>query len=149
MIRRPPRSTLFPYRRSSDLSGGLPAHARGRGAAPRRAEARVGAAAAALRRYPSPSRPGVDCRAPPPSRRRHRAPSLQAQRSPLLRLRLDRAADWRARVRIPELRGGMTARPFAGLRVTLVAAFNPRYHRSGLALAAALGELGGEGRRRE
>ena len=43
----------------------------------------------------------------------------------------------------------MTARPFAGLRVTLVAAFNPRYHRSGLALAAALGELGCEVRRCE
>ena len=38
----------------------------------------------------------------------------------------------------------MTARPFAGLRVVLVAAFNPRYHRSGLALAAALQELGCE-----
>jgi len=43
----------------------------------------------------------------------------------------------------------MTARPFAGLRVTLVAAFNPRYHRSGLALAAALAELGCEVRRCE
>src|SRR2546430_17603257 len=43
----------------------------------------------------------------------------------------------------------MTARPFAGLRVTLVAAFNPRYHRSGLALAAALADLGCEVRRCE
>src|SRR3989442_8927584 len=43
----------------------------------------------------------------------------------------------------------MTARPFAGLRVTLVAAFNPRYHRSGLALARALAELGCEVRRCE
>ncbi|PYP69368.1 MAG: hypothetical protein DMD36_10280 [Gemmatimonadetes bacterium] len=43
----------------------------------------------------------------------------------------------------------MTARPFAGLRVVLVAAFNPRYHRSGLALAAALEELGCEVRRCE
>jgi len=34
--------------------------------------------------------------------------------------------------------------PFAGLRVVLVAAFNRRYHRSGLALAAALGSLGCE-----
>ena len=32
----------------------------------------------------------------------------------------------------------MTARAFTGLRVVLVAAFNRRYHRSGLALAAAL-----------
>lgn len=39
--------------------------------------------------------------------------------------------------------------PFAGLRVVLVAAFNPRYHRSGLALAAALAELGCEVRRCE
>jgi spore maturation protein CgeB len=39
--------------------------------------------------------------------------------------------------------------PFAGLRVVLVAAFNPRYHRSGLALAAALGALGCEVRRCE
>lgn len=38
----------------------------------------------------------------------------------------------------------MTARPFAGLRVVLVAAFNRRYHRSGLALARALEELGCE-----
>jgi spore maturation protein CgeB len=34
--------------------------------------------------------------------------------------------------------------PFAGLRVVLVAAFNRRYHRSGLALAAALESLGCE-----
>lgn len=38
----------------------------------------------------------------------------------------------------------MTAGPFAGLRVVLVAAFNRRYHRSGLALAAALAALGCE-----
>ena len=40
----------------------------------------------------------------------------------------------------------MTARPapFAGLRVVLVAAFNRRYHRSGLALAAGLAALGCE-----
>jgi len=45
----------------------------------------------------------------------------------------------------------MTARPapFAGLRVVLVAAFNRRYHRSGLALAAALAALGCELRRCE
>jgi spore maturation protein CgeB len=43
----------------------------------------------------------------------------------------------------------MTARPFAGLRVVLVAAFNRRYHRSGLALAAALDALGCEVRRCE
>jgi spore maturation protein CgeB len=42
----------------------------------------------------------------------------------------------------------MTA-PFAGLRVALVAAFNRRYHRSGLALAAALASLGCEVRRCE
>jgi spore maturation protein CgeB len=40
-------------------------------------------------------------------------------------------------------------RPFAGLRVVLVAAFNRRYHRSGLALAAALGALGCEVQRCE
>src|SRR3989441_11241314 len=39
--------------------------------------------------------------------------------------------------------------PFAGLRVVLVAAFNRRYHQSGLALAAALGSLGCEVRRCE
>jgi len=39
--------------------------------------------------------------------------------------------------------------PFAGLRVVLVAAFNRRYHRSGLALAAALAALGCEVRRCE
>ncbi len=38
----------------------------------------------------------------------------------------------------------MTSPPFAGLRVVLVAAFNRRYHRSGLALAAALESLGCE-----
>ena len=43
----------------------------------------------------------------------------------------------------------MTARAFAGLRVVLVAAFNRRYHRSGLALAAALEALGCEVRRCE
>jgi spore maturation protein CgeB len=43
----------------------------------------------------------------------------------------------------------MTARAFAGLRVVLVAAFNHRYHRSGLALAAALEVLGCEVRRCE
>jgi spore maturation protein CgeB len=43
----------------------------------------------------------------------------------------------------------MTAGPFAGLRVVLVAAFNRRYHRSGLALAAALAALGCEVRRCE
>ena len=39
--------------------------------------------------------------------------------------------------------------PFSGLRVVLVAAFNRRYHQSGLALAAALGSLGCEVRRCE
>jgi len=43
----------------------------------------------------------------------------------------------------------MTAGPFAGLRVVLVAAFNRRYHRSGFALAAALTSLGCEVRRCE
>jgi len=43
----------------------------------------------------------------------------------------------------------MTARACAGLRVVLVAAFNRRYHRSGLALAAALEALGCEVRRCE
>jgi len=43
----------------------------------------------------------------------------------------------------------MTARAFTGLRVVLVAAFNRRYHRSGLALAAALTALGCEVRRCE
>jgi len=43
----------------------------------------------------------------------------------------------------------MTARAFAGLRVVLVAAFNRRYHRSGLALASALTSLGCELRRCE
>src|SRR5439155_18398653 len=39
--------------------------------------------------------------------------------------------------------------PFSGLRVVLVAAFNRRYHQSGLALAAALASLGCEVRRCE
>lgn len=43
----------------------------------------------------------------------------------------------------------MTARPFAGLRVVLVAAFNRRYHRTGHALARALESLGCEVRRCE
>ena len=43
----------------------------------------------------------------------------------------------------------MTARAFTGLRVVLVAAFNRRYHRSGLSLAAALETLGCEVRRCE
>ena len=43
----------------------------------------------------------------------------------------------------------MTARAFTGLRVVLVAAFNRRYHRSGLALGAALEGLGCEVRRCE
>ena len=38
---------------------------------------------------------------------------------------------------------------FSGLRVVLVAAFNRRYHQSGLALAAALASLGCEVRRCE
>src|SRR2546428_7679604 len=43
----------------------------------------------------------------------------------------------------------MTARAFTGLRVVLVAAFNGRYHGSGVALAAALEGLGCEVRRCE
>src|SRR6266487_243544 len=43
----------------------------------------------------------------------------------------------------------MTTPAFTGLRVVLVAAFNRRYHRSGLALAAALEGLGCEVRRCE
>jgi spore maturation protein CgeB len=43
----------------------------------------------------------------------------------------------------------MTARPFAGLRVVLVAAFNRRYHRTGYALERALAALGCEVRRCE
>lgn len=43
----------------------------------------------------------------------------------------------------------MSASRFAGLRVVLVAAFNPRYHRSGWALAHALAALGCEVRRCE
>src|SRR2546425_2619520 len=39
--------------------------------------------------------------------------------------------------------------PFSGLRVVLVAAFNRRYHQSGLALAGALASLGCEVRRCE
>src|SRR5438093_1205009 len=56
------------------------------------------------------------------------------------------AGDRRPGVRVPQLRRGMSARAaaFAGLRVVLVAAFNPRYHRSGRALARALTELGCE-----
>src|SRR5204863_210576 len=67
------------------------------------------------------------------------------------RVRLDRAPDRCAPLRISELRRGMTAgpSPFAGLRVVLVAAFNRRYHRSGLALAAALAAFGCEVRRCE
>src|SRR2546422_5470585 len=41
------------------------------------------------------------------------------------------------------------AAAFAGLRVVLVAAFNPRYHRSGRALGRALTELGWEVRQCE
>lgn len=43
----------------------------------------------------------------------------------------------------------MTARSFGGLRIVLVAAFNRRYHRSGLALADALASLGCDVRRCE
>jgi spore maturation protein CgeB len=43
----------------------------------------------------------------------------------------------------------MTAHSLKGLRLVLVAAFNRRYHRSGLALAAALASLGCEVRRCE
>jgi len=43
----------------------------------------------------------------------------------------------------------MSASRFTGLRVVLVAAFNPRYHRSGSALADALAALGCEVRRCE
>jgi spore maturation protein CgeB len=43
----------------------------------------------------------------------------------------------------------MTAHSFAGLRVVLVAAFNRRYHRSALAIAAGLESLGCEVRRCE
>src|SRR2546427_11918431 len=73
--------------------------------------------------------------------------SLQAGAPPTLSVRLDRAADRRAPVRVSELRRSMTARPapFAGLRVVLVAAFNRRYHRSGLALAAGPPPLGWQG----
>jgi spore maturation protein CgeB len=41
------------------------------------------------------------------------------------------------------------SRPFAGLRVVLVAAFNQRYHHTGLAIAAALERLGCEVTRRD
>ena len=41
------------------------------------------------------------------------------------------------------------SQPFTGLRVVLVASFNRRYHRSGLALAAALAALGCDVRRCE
>src|SRR2546427_7615834 len=52
--------------------------------------------------------------------------SLQAGAPPTLSVRLDRAADRRAPVRVSELRRSMTARPapFAGLRVVLVAALD-------------------------
>ncbi len=43
----------------------------------------------------------------------------------------------------------MTARPFAGMRIVLVASFNRRYHRSGLAIAAGLAALGCDVRRCE
>src|SRR5439155_16405550 len=43
----------------------------------------------------------------------------------------------------------MTPRPFTGLRVLLVAAFNRRYHRSALSLASALKSLGCEVQRCE
>ena len=43
----------------------------------------------------------------------------------------------------------MSGSGFAGLRVVLVAAFNPRYHRAGAALAGALESLGCEVRRCE
>ena len=43
----------------------------------------------------------------------------------------------------------MSSPQFSGLRVILVAAFNTRYHRSGLAIAAALESLGCEVRRCE
>src|SRR5207244_1522586 len=126
------------------VAGDLP---RGRRSA-RAGGARMDAVATAVRRRPSPRRPGMDRRTaslgPGAGRGRSTPP---ARRSPALRVGLDRAPHRNARLRVPELRGGMTARPFAGLRVTLVAAFNPRYHRSGLALAAALAELGCEVRR--
>src|SRR5439155_21092943 len=83
-------------------------------------------------------------------RRAGGGPAAPHARTPAtLSVPLDRAAHRRAPLRIPQLRRGMTARAFTGLRVVLVAAFNRRYHRSGLALAAALAALGCEVRRCE
>src|SRR5581483_6939159 len=110
---------------------------------------RLDPAPQALRRNASARGPRVDRRA---ARRRgrtgRRAPALPVRPPAAVPVRLDRAGDRRAGVRVPQLRRGTTA-PFAGLRVALVAAFNRRYHRSGLALAAALASLGCEVRRCE
>src|SRR5207247_778274 len=121
-----------------------------RGARGRAAGAVLDAAAAPVHGLPPAGGRGVDRGAP---RRRGGAgrgpPAPQARPPPALSGRLSRAADRRPPLRIPQLRGGMTARAFTGLRVVLVAAFNRRYHRSGLALAAALEGLGCEVRRCE
>ncbi|PYP00114.1 MAG: hypothetical protein DMD61_05355 [Gemmatimonadetes bacterium] len=66
-----------------------------------------------------------------------------------LRVRLGRTAHRSPPVRVPQLCRGMTPRPFTGLRVLLVAAFNRRYHRSALSLASALKSLGCEVQRCE
>src|SRR5439155_1076261 len=108
---------------------------------------RVDPPAAAVRGHASSSRPGLDRRAALFARSARRGPTTPPARAPPpLRVGLDRAPYRRPGLRVPQLRRGMSARAaaFAGLRVVLVAAFNPRYHRSGRALARALTELGCE-----
>src|SRR5439155_24338103 len=106
------------------------------------------AAAALVHGLPSAGGRGVDRGAT--RRRAGGGPAAPQARTPAtLSVRLDRAAHRRAPLRIRQLRRGMTARAFTGLRVVLVAAFNRRYHRSGLALAAALAALGCEVQRCE
>src|SRR5213079_195553 len=133
-------------------AGGLP-RARGPAGGARSAAGRAGldSAAAPVHGLPPAGGGGVDRGAPRGvGGLGHGATAAAAVTRAALRVRLDRAPDRCAPLRISELRRGMTAgpSPFAGLRVVLVAAFNRRYHRSGLALAAALAAFGCEVRRR-
>src|SRR5207237_8825877 len=147
-----------PLRRATTTAGAAPQGDRrqggfhgGRrpvGAAGRARHARLDAAVAPVQRHSPPGGAAVD-RGPTGGRDgAGRGPAaLPAGARPTLSVSLDGAPDGNAAVRVPQLRRRMTAAPpssFAGLRVVLVAAFNRRYHRSGLSLAAALTSLGCE-----
>src|SRR5438876_5186721 len=132
------------------LTGGLPRAARSHRGVGGGGDAVLDSAAPAVHRLASGRRATVDCVASTGVGRPHRRAAAPPARAPAaLRVRLGRTAHRSPPVRVPQLCRGMTPRPFTGLRVLLVAAFNRRYHRSALSLASALKSLGCEVQRCE